>query len=55
MEIANTKIGGDTVTEIAWEIKYGQPVCKISVSGNGRRHEIRIDAATGEIVRLKTK
>ena len=54
-EISLKEVGGGTVTEIAWEVKDGQPICKIKVNSNGRRHEIRIDAATGEIVKLKSK
>ena len=55
IEIAATRVGGGTVVEIVWELKYGQPVCKIEVNNNGGRHEIRIDPATGEITKLKSK
>ena len=51
-EAAIARIGGGTVREIIWEYKYGMLVCEVEVNNNGRKYEIKFNAATGEIIEI---
>ena len=47
---------GGVVTDVEWKNKHGRsPVYEIEIYRGGQKHEIRIDAVTGEIIRAKNK
>ena len=56
-DIAVNRAGGGIVTEVEfeWERRRGGMVVDIEVNDNGQKHEFKIDAATGEIIRHKSK
>jgi uncharacterized membrane protein YkoI len=52
-ETAITQAGGGTVMEVEWKNKDGVLICEIEVMNNGRKHEVKLNAATGEIIKFK--
>ena len=55
VEIAINAAGGGQVKDVEWELKNGNPVYEVEVYFNGRKHEIRMDAATGNLTKHKSK
>ena len=53
-EIAVAQAGGGTVMEIELERKNQQILYGVGITHDGRKHEIKIDATTGEIIRFKS-
>jgi uncharacterized membrane protein YkoI len=54
-EIAVAQVGGGTVMEINLERKYQQIFYEVEIRLHERKHEIKIDAETGEVVKSKSK
>jgi len=54
-EIAIKQVGGGTVKEIKLERKNQQTFYKVEITNNQQKYEIKIDAATGEILKFKTE
>jgi uncharacterized membrane protein YkoI len=52
-EIALARVGGGVVREIDLDYERGRLVYDVEVRHNYREYEIKVDAATGEIVRYK--
>ena len=55
IEIARNAAGGGQVKEVEWELKNGNPRYEVEVYFNGRKHEIRINAVTGELTKHTSK
>jgi len=55
IEIARNAAGGGQVKEVEWELKNRNPVYEVEVYANGRKHEIRIDAVTGDLTKHTSK
>ena len=51
------QVGSGTVEEMGWELtKNGQYIFEIEIrDASGRKHEVKIDPATGEIISSKSK
>jgi uncharacterized membrane protein YkoI len=49
-EIAVAAVGGGEVTKIESEVEHGRLQWKVDVTGGGVAHDVRIDAATGDVV-----
>ena len=52
---ALTRVGGGTVMDIELKRKNQQIIYEVEIIHNGRKAEIKIDAATGKIVKLESK
>ncbi|SNT61317.1 Peptidase propeptide and YPEB domain-containing protein [Asanoa hainanensis] len=50
--IALAKVGGGTVTEIESEFEHGFATWKVEIVRAGVEHDVYVDRATGEIVKL---
>ena len=50
--VKHTMPSGGAVREIMWEYKYGMLVCEVEINNNGRKYEIKFNAATGEIIEI---
>ena len=55
VEIARNAAGGGQVKEVEWELKNGNPRYEVKVYFDGRKHEIRIDAVTGDLTKHTSK
>ena len=55
IEIARDAAGGGQVTEVEWALKNGNPRYELEIYHNGRKHEIKIDAVTGDFIKHKSK
>ena len=55
--IGLAQLGGGTVEEMGWELgRNGQYIFEIEIrDANRRKHEVKIDPATGTIVSIKSK
>jgi uncharacterized membrane protein YkoI len=49
-EIAVAAVGGGEVTKVESEVEHGRLQWKVDVRSDGVAHEVRIDAATGDVV-----
>jgi uncharacterized membrane protein YkoI len=49
-EIAVAAVGGGEVTKVESELEHGRLQWKVDVRSSGTTHEVRIDAATGDVV-----
>ena len=56
-ETGLAQVGGGTIVEMVWEISWnGQYIFEIEIRDTrGRKHEIKIDPATGSIISIKSK
>ena len=56
-EIGLAQVGGGTIVEMIWELSWnGQYIFEIEIRDTrGRKHEIKIDPATGTIIRIESK
>ena len=54
-EIAMTKVGGGRVMKIELERDRGQLVYEVEIRHDGRKHEVKINAVNGEIIKFKSK
>jgi len=54
-EIARAQTGGGIIREIKWEIEKEQLICEIEITNGERDFEFKFDAATGEIIKSKSK
>lgn len=52
-EIALAKVGGGTIKDIELDYEKGRLVYEVEVKYNSREYEVKIDAATGEIVKYR--
>ena len=55
IEIATNKVGGGSINEIEWKRKYQMFIYEIEIYNDGIKHEVNIDAVTGEIIKFKSK
>ncbi|GHV31757.1 hypothetical protein FACS1894167_14420 [Synergistales bacterium] len=52
-EIALSKVGGGTVVECKLDYEHGKQVYEIEIRYNGRKYEVDVDVATGNIVKYE--
>ena len=55
MQIALTRSSGGTVIEMEWELKRGKAQFDVEIINSGKKHEIKIESATGKIITYKEK
>ena len=55
LEIATARAGGGTPKSIEWTYKDRRPVFELEIVHNRREYDIRIDAITGDVIRIKNE